>query len=198
MRPLYGSAVIKAAHGRTRIRRAPLPRSAAAAISRRVRRLSSTDMTKIPLRRFTAPRPAIDEQGRVLLLHGFDPARPDEPFWFTIGGAAEDGETLQEAAVRELHEEVGIRAGGRPAHRTVRHQHDRVLLHRVRRHPGPDVLRDPGGPRTGQSRTSTWKRWRRPPRWVTGGGAPRRLEATDEVVFPEDLAGIVRKINSAA
>jgi 8-oxo-dGTP pyrophosphatase MutT (NUDIX family) len=50
----------------------------------------------------------VDREGRVLLLHGWDPAAPDDPFWFTIGGAAEPGETLPEAAVRELREEAGI------------------------------------------------------------------------------------------
>lgn len=44
----------------------------------------------------------------MLLLHGWDPHYPDDPFWFTIGGATDPGETLAEAAVRELHEEVGI------------------------------------------------------------------------------------------
>jgi 8-oxo-dGTP pyrophosphatase MutT (NUDIX family) len=44
----------------------------------------------------------------VLLLHGWDPLRPRDPFWFTIGGAVEPGETLREAAVRELREEAGI------------------------------------------------------------------------------------------
>lgn len=44
----------------------------------------------------------------MLLLHGWDPHRPDAPFWFTIGGAAEPGETLPEAAARELLEEAGI------------------------------------------------------------------------------------------
>ena len=52
----------------------------------------------------------IDAGGRVLLLHGFDPARPDEPYWFTIGGGAEAGESLAEAAARELREETGIAA----------------------------------------------------------------------------------------
>ncbi len=44
----------------------------------------------------------------MLLLHGWDPERPGDPFWFTIGGAAEHGETLRQAAARELREEVGI------------------------------------------------------------------------------------------
>jgi len=52
----------------------------------------------------------IDAGGRVLLLHGFDPARPEEPYWFTVGGGAQPGETLAEAAARELREETGISA----------------------------------------------------------------------------------------
>lgn len=65
-------------------------------------------MTRIPLRRYTARVLPVDSQGRVLLLHGFDPLHPEVTYWFTIGGAAEGAETLQEAAVRELREEVGI------------------------------------------------------------------------------------------
>src|SRR5260221_14300197 len=52
----------------------------------------------------------IDAGGRVLLLHGFDPAKPEEPYWFTIGGGAQPGESLAEAAARELREETGIGA----------------------------------------------------------------------------------------
>lgn len=44
----------------------------------------------------------------MLLLHGWDPMTPEDPFWFTIGGAAEAGETLRAAAARELREEAGI------------------------------------------------------------------------------------------
>jgi 8-oxo-dGTP pyrophosphatase MutT (NUDIX family) len=60
------------------------------------------------IRRNTARVLPVDREGRVLLLHGWDPLRPDDPFWFTIGGAAEPGESLPEAAVRELREEAGI------------------------------------------------------------------------------------------
>ena len=44
----------------------------------------------------------------MLLLHGRDLLRPRGKFWFTIGGAAHEDETLRAAAVREMHEEVGI------------------------------------------------------------------------------------------
>jgi 8-oxo-dGTP pyrophosphatase MutT (NUDIX family) len=60
------------------------------------------------IRRNTARVLPVDQQGRVLLLHGWDPLRPDDPFWFTIGGAAEPGESLSAAAARELREEAGI------------------------------------------------------------------------------------------
>jgi mutator protein MutT len=47
--------------------------------------------------------------GEVFLLRGKDPGEPDRPaFWFTPGGKIDPGETAQEAAARELHEEVGI------------------------------------------------------------------------------------------
>ena len=44
----------------------------------------------------------------MLLLHGWDPVRRDDPFWFTIGGAAEASESLRDAGARELREETGI------------------------------------------------------------------------------------------
>jgi 8-oxo-dGTP pyrophosphatase MutT (NUDIX family) len=62
----------------------------------------------VSIRRNTARVLPVDQEGRVLLLHGWDPERPGDPFWFTIGGAAEHGETLRQAAARELREEVGI------------------------------------------------------------------------------------------
>jgi 8-oxo-dGTP pyrophosphatase MutT (NUDIX family) len=52
----------------------------------------------------------IDPSRRVLLLCGFDPASPAQPFWFTVGGGVDPCETLAECAARELREEVGIAA----------------------------------------------------------------------------------------
>ncbi|MFD1544519.1 NUDIX hydrolase [Nonomuraea guangzhouensis] len=154
-------------------------------------------MTKIPLRRFTGRALPIDEQGRVLLLHGFDPDRPDEPFWFTIGGAAEDGETLQEAALRELHEEVGIRAGadqitGPYGTSTIEFF---FAEYAVTQDQTFFAIRVPGDTTISyehmeeiEKDTTLGHRW-----WSV-----EDLEATDEIYFPEDLAAIVRKINSAA
>lgn len=63
----------------------------------------------------------VSPRGRVLLLLGHDPLRPDAPYWFTIGGGIEPGESAQQAAVRELWEETGIdspvSALGEPFHR---------------------------------------------------------------------------------
>jgi 8-oxo-dGTP pyrophosphatase MutT (NUDIX family) len=61
-----------------------------------------------PLRRQTARVLPVDDEGRVLLLHGWDPHHPDRPFWFTIGGAVDPGESLREAGARELYEETRI------------------------------------------------------------------------------------------
>ncbi|HUB40594.1 MAG TPA: NUDIX domain-containing protein, partial [Streptosporangiaceae bacterium] len=52
----------------------------------------------------------LNSADRVLLLHGFDPVRPDEPYWLVPGGGANPGESLAEAAARELREETGISA----------------------------------------------------------------------------------------
>lgn len=51
----------------------------------------------------------VDVAGRVLMLRGCDPADPDRPYWFTVGGGLEPGESVAEAAVRELAEETGLR-----------------------------------------------------------------------------------------
>ena len=50
----------------------------------------------------------VNAAGEVLLLHGWDPAAPESPYWFSVGGAVEPGESLAEAGAREMFEETGI------------------------------------------------------------------------------------------
>jgi 8-oxo-dGTP pyrophosphatase MutT (NUDIX family) len=66
-------------------------------------------------RRTSARIVLLDDEGCVLLFCGSDPALADGSdgpaprWWFTVGGAAQAGETLPQTAVRELQEETGLR-----------------------------------------------------------------------------------------
>lgn len=54
----------------------------------------------------------VSPAGRVLLLRGGDPARPDAgEWWFSIGGGCEAGESTAAAARREAFEEAGFALG---------------------------------------------------------------------------------------
>lgn len=62
-----------------------------------------------PPERLTARVLLLDRSDRILLMKGRLPGRPDGPgSWFTVGGGVEPGETLLEAAAREILEETGI------------------------------------------------------------------------------------------
>jgi len=62
-------------------------------------------------RRLSARFLIVDETGRVLLFRFVYKRGPfaGQDFWGTPGGGVEDGETLEQVALRELVEETGLR-----------------------------------------------------------------------------------------
>lgn len=61
-----------------------------------------------PIHRVAGRVLPINPAGEVLLLEGQDPAHPGDLHWVTIGGAVDEGESLQAAVVREMVEETGL------------------------------------------------------------------------------------------
>ena len=138
-----------------------------------------------PVRRVCAKVLLVDPHDRVLLFSGIDRLVPDDPpVWFPVGGGADEGETLEQAAVRETLEETGLRISdpGRPVFtRRVRwvfegvpyDQEETYFVVRV-----PSVSPDESGWTDVEKATIVGHRW-----WTID-----ELRHTTEVVFPEDLA----------
>ena len=136
----------------------------------------------------------IDPGGRVLLLRGYDPADPGHPFWFTIGGGTDPGESVAGAAARELREEAGIAADaaslGDPVWRratefsfdgTGFQQEEDYFLLRV----GSDEVSFDG---MDDSEKETVLGYR----WLD----PAELESLDEPLFPPELPRLLRDLTS--
>lgn len=136
----------------------------------------------------------VDAAGRVLLLHGFDPARPDEPYWITVGGGTQPGESLAEAAARELLEETGISVRpdelGEPVWHEVaefdfkgtrfRQEQDYFFLRVGTPHVRAGSLTDE------EATVVTGHRW-----WTID-----ELTSTDESIYPEHLPGLLRRLTA--
>ena len=125
----------------------------------------------------------LDGAGRVLLIHGIDPGAPGAgSWWLTPGGGAEDGETPEQTARRELWEETGLRVAhldGPIAERTTSfdydgvayRQHEHYFLARLQ---GTDVTASHAAHTELETRAVIGSHW-----WSAA-----ELVATEEVVHP--------------
>jgi 8-oxo-dGTP pyrophosphatase MutT (NUDIX family) len=140
-----------------------------------------------------AARVVLVADGRVLLQHGFDPGRPEAgTWWLTPGGGLNDGESVEDGAVREVLEETGLRlsptqlgpviatrvASFEFEHRRFR-QSESFFAVNVEpftpQHHGWDEV---------EQRALLDHRW-----WTVA-----ELRTTDETVYPSELADVVQAV----
>jgi 8-oxo-dGTP diphosphatase len=136
--------------------------------------------------RITARILLLDQQGRILLMKGRLPSDPAAPgAWFTVGGGVEPGETLAEAALREIREETGFTdaAVGPVLWEGEQIHHDRKGRP-VRVRESFMVARCAGGEPARDGWQALEREFVDDIRWWT----PAELAACEDPVFPRDLA----------
>jgi 8-oxo-dGTP pyrophosphatase MutT (NUDIX family) len=134
----------------------------------------------------------IDEADRVLLFHGSDPANRADEFWVTPGGGLAPGESPAQGAARELFEETGLRvdpAGlGEPVFADVvefpfggrwYRADQRFFLYRVATWE-VDTSRFDDVERASVDRYRWW--------------SAAELAATDELIYPDVLPALLRRL----
>jgi 8-oxo-dGTP pyrophosphatase MutT (NUDIX family) len=138
----------------------------------------------------------VDHADRILLLRGCDPARPGPRWWFTPGGGLNPGESTADGAVRELFEETGLRVTPGELGEPVWHQVTRFSFDNRQYRQEQDfyLVRvaewqvDTAGFNAEERATIDEHRW-----WSAA-----ELDATDEIVYPENLADLVRRLTGVA
>jgi 8-oxo-dGTP pyrophosphatase MutT (NUDIX family) len=133
----------------------------------------------------------LDRAGRVLLLRGGDPARPELRYWFTPGGGLDMGESSAQGAARELFEETGLRVDAAELGEPVWHQVTEFSYdsRQYRQEQDFYLLRveqwqvDMAGMQADERLVIDEHRW-----WSVA-----ELDAAEETVYPEDLAALVRR-----
>ena len=138
----------------------------------------------------------LDAAGRVLLLRGFDPAMPEHRYWFTVGGGLDDGESMLDAAARELFEETGLRVTPDRLEGPVWHERTRFPFDGqwyvqeqdffVVRVPSWEV--DRSGLNDVERASVDGSDW-----WTA-----EQLEETGERFYPSDLPRLLRSVSGAA
>ncbi len=129
-----------------------------------------------------------DEVGRVLLFEDSDLGVPGARWWMTPGGGIDPGETVGQAAVRELREETGLELPedqllGPVAVRTVWHGYSDQIVEQAEWFflvSVPAFVVDIAGHTEDEKATVLGHRW-----WE-----PARLAAAADLVWPADLAAI--------
>ena len=136
----------------------------------------------------------VDDAGRVLLFRVEDPQQSGPPVWITPGGGIEPGESLLQAAVRELLEETGLAVPpddlGNPV-AACRGDWE------FRGQPLYSVdwffcLRTPSFEPATEGWTDLERELHAAWRWW----AADELDVTEEAVLPAGLAGLVRRIST--
>lgn len=142
----------------------------------------------------------LDFEGRVLLLCGSDPARDDGSaprWWFTVGGQVRAGESMLEAAAREVFEETGRHVEPADMVGPV-WRRDAILDFNnsvVRSHEMFFVLRSPRFEPVTAGRTALERRYIHGFRWCDAADITA-LVASGETVYPLQLGELLAEANA--